>query len=535
MNSAASRPNPDTDTPKAAEALWTAKERLRAIEEAAPVSIVALDQRDRVTIWNRAAERLFGWRASEVIGRPNPLIPEDRRTEYAALRARELRGEALSGIETCRQTKDGTQVTVRLSTAPIQDSKGHQCATVCVLSDITEAKGLEQQFLQAQKMEAIGQLAGGIAHDFSNLLTIIIGYSELALDRLSDQPDVAVDIEEIKRAGERASLLTRQLLTFSRKQLWVPQVIDLNQTVGSFEKMLRPVISEDIRFDIVTAPSLGRTKADPGQIEQLLMNLVVNARDAMPQGGTLTIATANVVLDGEFARRHVGAVAGRYVSLTVQDTGCGMTPDVLAHVFEPFFTTKGPSQGTGLGLSTVYGLVQQSGGHVTIESTPGAGTTVTTYLPTVDDLAEADAGRPQSVQSLDGTETILLVEDEAGVRNLMRKVLERYGYVVLQAQDADHAIAIEKDYPGTIHLLLSDMIMPGLSGPDLAQRIVRRRPAIKVLFVSGHASREALDLGMSSPHASFLQKPFRPEILAQKIRERLDRKVGQPRRNSTSV
>jgi nitrogen-specific signal transduction histidine kinase/CheY-like chemotaxis protein len=406
---------------------------------------------------------------------------------------------------------------------------------MCVLTDITEAKRLQHQFLQAQKMEAFGQVAGGIAHDFNNLLTAIIGYSELVLDRIPDQPDVAADIEEIKKAGERASQLTRQLLMFSRKQLLVPQVLGLNQVVSSFEKMLRRIISEDIRFEIVAMPSLGRTKADPGQIEQLLMNLVVNARDAMPQGGTLTIATANVVLDAEFIRNHAAAVPGRYVSLAVQDTGCGMTLDVLARVFEPFFTTKGPAKGTGLGLSTVYGLVQQSGGYLTVESTPGVGTTVTTYLPTVDDVVESAAGRPRSAQTLEGTETILLVEDEAGVRNLMRKILERYGYRVLHARDADQAIAIEDDYRGAIHLLVSDMIMPGLSGPDLAQRIVRRRPAIKVLFVSGYASREALDFGVSSQNARFLQKPFRPETLAEKVRERLDGDVGQPARTTTSL
>lgn len=521
MNNVTGRPNRVTDPSKADEVLWTATERLRAIEEAAPVGIIALDQNERITIWNRAAERLFGWSASEVLGRPNPLISDsdDRQAEYVALQARALRGEAVSGIETCCQRKDGSPVTVNLSTAPIQDIDGHLCGIMCVLSDITEAKRLEHQFLQAQKMEAIGQLAGGIAHDFNNLLTVIIGHSKLVLDRIPDRPDVAADIEEIKKAGERASQLTRQLLMVSRKQQWVPQVLDLNQVVGSFEKMLRRIISEDIRFEIVAAPSLGRTKADPGQIEQLLMNLVVNACDAMPQGGTLTTATANVVLDSEFTRHHVTAAPGRYVSLTVQDTGCGMTPDVLARVFEPFFTTKGPTKGTGLGLSTVYGLVKQSGGYITVESTPGVGTTVTTYFPAVDDLVESAAGRPRFVQTLDGTETILLVEDNADVRNLMRKVLERYGYNVLHARDAGEAIAIEDGYRGAIHLLVSDMIMPGLSGPDLAQRIVRRRPAIKVLFVSGYASREVIDHGVSSQNASFLQKPFNPETLAQKVRQ----------------
>jgi len=535
MDDATGRANPVTNPPKAAEALWTATERLRALEEAAPVGIVALDQDGRIMIWNRAAERLFGWCASEVLGRPNPLIPDDRQAEYVALRGRELQGEALSGIETCCQRKDGSPLTVTLSTVPIQDSEGHLCGTMCVLIDITEAKRLQRQFLHAQKMDAMGQLAGGIAHDFNNLLTVLIGYSELVLDRIPDRPDVAADIEEIRKAGERASQLTRRLLMFSRKQPLAPQVLDLNQVVGSFEKMLRRIISEAIRLEIVAAPSLGRTKVDPGEVEQLLMNLVVNARDAMPQGGTLTIATANVVLDREFTRGHVGAEPGRYVSLTVQDTGCGMKPDVLARVFEPFFTTKGPGKGTGLGLSTVYRLVKQSRGYITVESAPGVGTTVTTYLPTVDALVESVAERPRSVQTLEGTESILLVEDDAGVRNLMRKVLERYGYTVLQARDADHAIAIEEGYRGTIHVLISDMIMPGLSGPDLAQRIVRRRPAVKVLFVSGYASREASDLGVNSQNASFLQKPFRLETLVQKVREHLEGHLGGPGRKSTSV
>jgi PAS domain S-box-containing protein len=535
MHNATGRPSPAPDRPKAAEALWAATERLRALEEAAPAAVMAVDQNERITIWNRAAERMFGWRASEIIGRPSPLIPGDRQTEHVDLRARSLRGEAYSGIETYRLHKDGAQIAVSLSAAPIRDSEGHVCGTMGVLTDITGAQRLERQFLQAQKMASIGQLAGGIAHDFNNLLTVIIGYSELALARIPKQPDVSADLEEIKKAGEWAAQLTRQLLTFSRKQLWVPEVLCLNQVVGSFEKILGRVISEAIRLDIVAAPSLERTKADPGHIEQVLMNLVVNARDAMPQGGTLTISTANAVLDGEFARRHAGAVPGRYVSLTVQDTGCGMTPDVLARVFEPFFTTKGPSDGTGLGLSTVYGLVKQSGGYITVESTHGVGSKVTTYLPSVDDLVESVAERPPSEQTLEGTETILLVEDEAGIRNLMRKVLERYGYLVLQARDADHAIAIEDDYPGAIHLLLSDMVMPKLGGPELAQRIVRRRPAIQVLFVSGYAGREITDAGVSSRNISFLQKPFRPETLAQKVRERLDGHVGQPGRRSTSV
>jgi PAS domain S-box-containing protein len=520
-------PTPAGDAPTATAVLWDATERLRALEEAAPVGIVALDQDGRVTIWNRAAERLFGWRPSEVMGRPNPLIPGDRQTESVALRARVLQGEALSGIETYRQRKDGSLMMISLSTAPIRDAEGRVCGTMNVLTDISETKRLEQQFLQAQKMEAIGQLAGGIAHDFNNLLTAIIGYSDLVLDRVRDQPDIAADVEEIRKVGERASCLTHQLLAFSRRQLLMPQVLDLNQVVRDFNKMLSRVISDDIRFDIVAAPSLGRTRADLCHLEQLLMNLVVNARDAMPQGGTLTIETANAVLDSEFVRRHMGSEPGHYVSLTVKDTGCGMAPEVVAHVFEPFFTTKGPAKGTGLGLSTTYGIVRQSGGYITVESTPGVGTSFTIYLPRVDDLIESAGARAPSVTTLQGTETILLVEDEPSVRALIGRMLEGYGYAVLQARDVFDAIAIAEGPREPIHLLVSDIIMPGLNGPALAQRLVRRRPAIKVLYVSGFANQVALPLGSINQSASFLQKPFAAATLATKVRECLDHQVGQ--------
>jgi CheY-like chemotaxis protein len=302
--------------------------------------------------------------------------------------------------------------------------------------------------------------------------------------------------------------------------------VDLNQVVGDLEKMLRRVIGEDIVLDIMAAPSLGRTKADPSQVEQVLMNLVVNARDAMPRGGRLHISTANVVLDAEFAHQHVGAVPGPYISLTVTDSGTGMTPEVLARVFEPFFTTKPVGKGTGLGLSTVYGIVKQHSGYVTVDSTPGTGTTFTTYWPHADELVPSpSAGRP-SVRSLKGAETILLVEDEGGVRELVRKILERYGYRVLPARDAAEAIAIEESHQGVIHVLLTDIVMPGLNGPDLAQRLVRRRPAMPVIYMSGFAHHGAVGVGSVSERTCFLQKPFPAETLAATVRECLDRHTG---------
>ena len=507
--------------PTTAEALWNATERLRALEEAAPAGIVAFDLEGRVTIWNRAAEELFGWERAEVVGALYPLNPDDQQAEHAALVARVLAGESLSGIETCKLHKDRTLVNISLSCGPIRNAAGRVCGTMQVLTDISEAKRLQEQFLQAQKMEAFGQLAGGVAHDFNNLLTVIMGFTELVSEQLQDQPAVLSDLEEIAKAGERASQLTTQLLAFSRKQVWVLQVVNLNDVIAHFEKMLSRIVREDIHLEILPQRELEHTKADPGQIEQLLMNLVVNARDAMPRGGTLTIATANVRLNAARAREH-NAAAGRYVSVTVKDTGNGMTPEVRARVFEPFFTTKGVGKGTGLGLSTVAGLIEQSAGFVTIDSAPGVGTTVTTYWPAVDDSIEPAEVEPPAA-TLVGTETILLVEDETGVRQLIGKVLERYGYKVLPARDAEHAIAIEAGYADPIQLLVSDLIMPGLNGPDLAQAIVERRPDIRVLFVSGYASREAVELSLTTRNASFLSKPFTPDKLARKVRERLDR------------
>ncbi len=518
---------------QAEAALSASEERYRALVEAIHEDIFIVSREGCLEYVNASAANNLGVRADQVVGqRLDELFPP-----HVARQQRRQLGRVLATRESL-YTEDQVDFpgrTVWLGTwlVPLRDHAGEVKAVVGVARDITDRKQVEEQFRQAQKMEAIGQLAGGIAHDFNNLLTAILGYSELVLDRIRDHPDIAADVEEIQKAGERASRLAQQLLAFSRRQLLVPQILDLNQVVGDFDKMLKRVISENIRFDVVAAPSLERTKADPGQVEQLLMNLVINARDAMPQGGTLTIATANVVLDPKFARRHVGALPGRYVSLTVQDTGCGMTPDVLAHVFEPFFTTKGPAKGTGLGLSTVYGVVKQSGGYISIESTPGFGTTVTTYWPRVDAPEASAVAAPPSTNTGKGTETILLVEDEGGLRGLMRKALKRYGYTVLEAHDVADAIAIEEGRRGPIHLLLSDVIMPGLNGPDLAQRIVRRRPAIKVLFASGYASRPAIDLGSSLQNVSFLPKPFTPETLARKVRERLDAQVGQPGREST--
>jgi PAS domain S-box-containing protein len=508
------------------QTLSETRARMQFALEAAGVGTWEFDLRTGRTIWSAILEQLHGLLPGDFAGTFDAFINLIDREDRQRIRdtvMQTLHNGGDSRLEYRVTWPDGSVHWIAGIGRTIYGPDGQPQQAAGVGLDITGQKQLEEKFRQAQKMEAVGRLAGGIAHDFNNLLTAILGYSELLLDRVADQPDVAADLGEIKRAGERASRLTGQLLAFSRKQAIAPRALDLNHVVGDLEKMLKRVIGEDIVIEIVAAPSLERTKADPGQIEQLLMNLAVNARDAMPRGGRLKITTANAILDEGFARQHVGATAGRYVSLTVMDTGCGMTPDVLAHMFEPFFTTKPIGKGTGLGLSTVYGIVKQNAGYITVESTVGTGTTFTVYWPQVDEPAEVqDSGRP-APRSLRGSETVLLVEDEAAVRELVRKMLKRYGYRVLVAQDAADALVTEKHHPGSIDVLLTDIVMPGLNGPDLAQRLVRRRPAIAVLYMSGFAQHLAVGLGSLSGRADFLQKPFTPETLALKVRECLDR------------
>jgi signal transduction histidine kinase/CheY-like chemotaxis protein len=417
---------------------------------------------------------------------------------------------------------------------PSRDAMGRIVGLVGTVQDVTDRRQLEEQLRQAQKMEAIGHFAGGIAHDLNNLLMPIIGYSELLAMEIAGNPRLLADLDEIRKAADHAARLVRQLVGFSRKQMLTPQALDLNNVISELGRMLRRVIGEDVQLKIVAAPELGRARLDPGQVEQLVMNLAVNGRHAMPKGGMLTIATANTVLDEQFVGRHPGMLPGRYVELRVADTGCGMPPDVLARVFEPFFTTKPQGQGTGLGLSTVYDVVKQSGGYVTIESEPGVGTTVTSYFPSVDDPIEASTTEATE-PSLDGNETILLVEDDVAIRELAGKVLDSYGYTVLAAQDVAEAIALGTDHAGPIHLLLSDVVMPDLSGPDLAQRLVRRRPALRVLYMSGFSNYRATHLGGISKQAGFISKPFTPEALASRVRQVLDRGAAPSEQESASL
>jgi CheY-like chemotaxis protein len=371
-------------------------------------------------------------------------------------------------------------------------------------------------------MEAVGKLAGGVAHDFNNLLTAVNGHSELAMRRLEPDDPLYRKLEAIKKAGERAAALTRQLLAFSRKQILQPKVLDLNQVVFEMNKMLQPLIGEDVDLFTRLTPDLGKVKADPGQIEQVLMNLTVNARDAMLKGGRLTIETANVYLDEGYVRHHAAVVAGWYVMLAVSDNGCGMDDVTQERIFEPFFTTKEVGKGTGLGLSTVYGIVKQSGGHIWVYSEVGRGTTFKVYLPCVDKSTEEPELSTDETKVLVGTETVLLVEDEEMVRDMAKEILQESGYQVLEAKHGHEALLVAEHHHGPIHLMLSDVVMPQMSGRELAEQLTPLRGEMKVLYMSGYTDDAIVHHGVLDEGMAFIGKPFTPGALARKVRETLN-------------
>ncbi|MGA9075157.1 MAG: ATP-binding protein, partial [Candidatus Sulfotelmatobacter sp.] len=419
--------------------------------------------------------------------------------------------------------KDGVGTVVRVSGRAVSYGDKER-AFELFAEDVTERRALEQQLQQSQKMEAVGRLAGGIAHDFNNLLMVISGYSEFLLDRLGPDPALRGPAQEIAGASQRASSLTRQLLAFSRKQMLAPKILDLNEVVTENLKMLTRVIGEDIDLVMVPAAVLGSVRADAGQIDQVIMNLALNARDAMPSGGKLTIETSNVSLDEEYARFHAPLRPGDYVMLSISDTGLGMDSETQSHIFEPFFTTKG-TKGTGLGLSTVYGIIKQSGGYIWVSSESGKGTTFKIYLPRVAERAETLAqvvSSEEAVFTEPGTETILLAEDEANLRYLARQFLEKQGYQVIEAADGAVAMQIAVAHEGVIHLLLTDVIMPGMNGRELAQRISEIRPQTKVLYMSGYTENVIGHDGTLDAGVSLLQKPFTLRDLKSKVREVLD-------------
>ncbi|HVY47407.1 MAG TPA: PAS domain S-box protein [Minicystis sp.] len=389
---------------------------------------------------------------------------------------------------------------------------------IAVGKDITERLRLEEQLRQSQKMEAIGRLAGGVAHDFNNVLSVILSYAEVLLEDIEPGQSMRADVEEIQSAGRRAADLTRQLLMFSRQQVLEPRVLDLTDVLKSMSKMLERLVGADVEIVSVTREPLGSVRADPSSVEQVIMNLVVNARDAMPTGGKLTLETHDVVLDEGYARAHVGAKPGPHVMLAVTDTGSGMDAATLGRIFEPFFTTKGIGKGTGLGLSTVFGIVQQSGGSIFVYSEPRVGTTFKIYLPRVDDAAD-EVPEVEAVAARGGSETILLVEDDEQVRVVARSILEKHGYRVLEARNAAEALSHAEHHPGPIHLLLSDVVMPQMSGPALAKRLAATRPDMKVLCMSGYTDDSIVRHGVIEAELAFLQKPFTPEALTKRVRD----------------
>ncbi|HEX8890902.1 MAG TPA: response regulator [Pyrinomonadaceae bacterium] len=380
---------------------------------------------------------------------------------------------------------------------------------------------VEEQLRRAQKLEAVGRLAGGVAHDFNNILTAILGYSDLTLRQLEGDNHVRHKIEEIHRAAKRASSLTQQLLAFSRKQVLQPKVLDLNSIVDEMDRMLKRLIGEDIDLVTILEPRLGRVKADPGQLEQVLMNLVINSRDAMPEGGKLTIETKNVYLDSAYSQTHLSVEPGHYVMLAVSDTGVGMEPEIQEHIFEPFFTTKEKGKGTGLGLSTIYGIVKQSGGHLWLYSEVGHGTTFKIYLPLVNEESSTEA-TVKPAQIARGSETILMVEDEGALRELIREILEQDGYKVLVAHNGREALSISAQHRGAIDLLITDVVLPEVSGREVAERLTQAYAKVKVLFMSGYTDDAVVRHGVLEEGAHFLQKPFTPDALLRKIREILD-------------
>ncbi len=498
----------------------------------APVGYFEYDTQGRITNVNRTELEMLGFSFEEVVGWHvwKFVVEEDEARQRILAKLAGIVTPA-QGLERTYRRKDGTTFPVLIWDRLLKDPGGKIVGIRSTIQDITERKQmekekalLEEQLRQSQKMEAMGRLAGGIAHDFNNLLTIIKGYSQLFLIDLKKGDPTGKGIEQIQKATQRASDLIRQLLAFSRRQVMEMKVLDLNHLLGELDKMLRRVIGEDIVLVTLLAEDLERVKADPGQIEQVLMNLVVNAKDAMPSGGRLTIGTANVVLGGKYVRTHMEMPCGRYVMLSVSDTGVGMDPEVRDRIFEPFFTTKEKDKGTGLGLSTVYGIVKQSGGNIWVHSEPGKGTTFKIYLPVVvGPLEEWTERVVEGGEIAGGKETILIVEDFEEVRQLAREVLERQGYTVLEAANGDETLKVCERMKDKIDLIVTDVVMPGMSGGELADRIKALHSEIKVLYTSGYADDTIVHYGVKRDGTNYLQKPFTTEELGRKVREVLDR------------
>jgi len=506
-----------TERKRAEEALRTSEAEHRGLVEYAPLAIYRATRAGRFLMVNPALVRMLGYGSVEEV-----LRLDIARDVYAdpAERERLLRGDA-SVPEVAWKRKDGTHIAVRISSRVIPADSEEGAFNEGLVEDVTEQRNLENQFRQAQRLEAVGRLAGGVAHDFNNILTVIAAFSAMLLQDFAENDPRRQDVEEIRLATQRATDLTRQLLAFSRRQVLRPKVLNLNAVVASLEKMLRRMIGEDVALDIRLDQALGATRTDAGQIEQVILNLAVNARDAMPGGGTLRIETRNAEIDEDLARDHPPLGPGQFVMLSVIDTGIGMDTETRSHIFEPFFTTKDPGKGTGLGLATVYGIVKQSQGFVFVTSEPGHGARFDIYLPRVNAPVDAPDMTPGGAVAAGGREVVLLAEDEVTVREVMASTLRQKGYDVIAAPDGRSALAMARARTGTIDLLVTDMIMPGMTGRELAEALVAERQGVRVLYMTGYTDDVVAQLDEGTP---CLQKPFTPSALALKVREVLDRR-----------
>lgn len=502
----------------------------RSVLRHAPLAFMALDKAHKVCLWNLAAERLFGWSAAEVLGHPPPMVPTSEQEIFSELLRRVMCGETFQEFELRFQKRNGERVEGIASASPRRNPDQEVAHAVLSFLELTalrkaeaENKKMAVELLQAQKMEAVGRLAAGVAHDFNNMLSVIITTSEMALESLPAEDPLRADLMEIHNAGRRSAELTSRLLAFARKQVIQPKAVDLNAAIQNALKMLRRLVGEDIEICWEPAPALWPIFIDPSQLDQILMNLAVNARDAIKNVGRITLATENFLADLAFCQMHPDAQPGEYVQLSFADNGCGMTPEIKQRIFEPFFTTKAPDKGTGMGLATVFGIVKQHHGIISVYSEPGLGTVFRIYFPRYrhEDAAETAAAQPVIGG---GNETILLVEDELSLLKLTRTILERLGYKVLSASRPQEALRLSAEHPGDIHLVISDVVLPEATALDMVQQIQQHRPGIRCLFMSGYTADIMLQRGLHEPNATFLQKPFTAQILAAKVREALSKK-----------
>lgn len=510
-----------TERKRAEDAMQQAMETLRAVIETSPLAIYSVDLELQIKSWNSAAEHIFGYQAQDVLNCPLELIFPANELKTVKRLDNCFHGQPAVGTEERWPRRDGTDVEVSIWNAPLRDSAGNVTGAVEAIADNTERKRLEVQIQQANKMEAVGRLAGGVAHDFNNLLTVITGYCQMLLDQMEPTNSMAGEVQEIQKAAERATTLTRQLLAFSRKQIVQPKVLDLTALTGDMEQMLRRLAGKNNKLILSLGTEQYRVRVDPGHLGQVIVNLVVNARDAMPDGGEITITLHAEEVTGANERLS-GLPPGPYVVLEVRDTGHGMDANTLGHLFEPFFTTKDKGRGTGLGLSTSYGNVKQNRGEILVKSEPGHGSTFSVYLPRVFD--EVDTALPPFAPhgNFGGSETILLAEDEDGVRAIMTEMLEKQGYTVLAAASGLEALSLLQRHKGPLDLLVTDVVMPQMGGRELADRIRTAMPGLKVLFVSGYTDGAMLKEGELEAGTDLLQKPFNPNQLASRVRDVLD-------------